>query len=54
MQPRSLSRMPLMTGKSPCGVLYGALRDAAYKLRGEAEKERSLHQQEGIWEVEEE
>ena len=43
-----------MTGKALCGVLSGTLRDAAYKLRGEAEKEKRLHQQEGIWEVEEE
>ena len=28
-----------------CGVVYGALRDAAYKIRRIAEKEISLHEQ---------
>ncbi len=32
-----------------CGVLYGVLRDAAYKLRSLAEKERTIHQQKGLW-----
>ena len=32
-----------------CGVLYGTLRDSAYKLRELAEKERDLHQKNGIW-----
>ncbi len=36
---------------SSCGVLYGTLRDAAYKLRSEAEKEKELHLQNGIWDV---
>jgi len=35
-----------------CGVLYGALRDAAYKLRSLAEEEKQLHQQNGIWDIE--
>lgn len=34
-----------------CGVLYGTLRDAAYKLRQLAEEERTLHQNEGVWDV---
>jgi hypothetical protein len=34
-----------------CGVLYGSLRDAAYKLRGDAEQERSRHMQRGIWDL---
>jgi len=34
-----------------CGVLYGVLRDAAYKLRNLAEKERSIHQQKDLWDV---
>ncbi len=38
---------------SSCGVLYGTLRDAAYKLRSEAEKERSLHMEMGLWDVDE-
>lgn len=36
-----------------CGVLYGNLRDAAYKLRLEAEKEKALHKDKGIWDVDE-
>jgi hypothetical protein len=32
-----------------CGVLYGMLRDSAYKLRLLAEKEIILHQESGIW-----
>lgn len=34
-----------------CGVLYGMLRDAAYKLRKEAEKEKKLHQENGFWDM---
>lgn len=37
-----------------CGVLYGTLRDSAYKLRNLAEEERLLHQKNGQWDVEEE
>ncbi len=36
---------------SSCGVLYGMLRDAAYKLRKEAEKEKMLHQEKGSWDI---
>lgn len=32
-----------------CGVLYGTLRDSAYKLRELAEKERELHKEKGFW-----
>ncbi len=32
-----------------CGILYGILRDAAYRLRGEAEEERRRHQERGAW-----
>lgn len=34
-----------------CGVLYGILRDSAYKLRQLAEKEREAHIQKGLWMV---
>ncbi len=34
-----------------CGVLYGNLRDAAWKLRKEAERERTLHKQRGNWDI---
>ncbi|OGS34678.1 MAG: hypothetical protein A2293_02825 [Elusimicrobia bacterium RIFOXYB2_FULL_49_7] len=37
-----------------CGVLYGILRDAAYKIRGYAEKERRKHIQAGAWQREKE
>ncbi len=36
---------------SSCGVLYGTLRDAAWKLRREAERERSMHIQSGHWDI---
>lgn len=32
-----------------CGILYGVLRDAAYKLKKLAEKERQTHIQKGWW-----
>ncbi len=32
-----------------CGVLYGVLRDSAYKIRQLAEKEKSRHQAKGWW-----
>ena len=34
-----------------CGVLYGMLRDSAYKLRSLAEKEINLHKQSGLWDI---
>lgn len=36
-----------------CGVLYGTLRDSAYKLRGLAEQEIDLHKEAGLWDVDE-
>jgi hypothetical protein len=36
-----------------CGVLYGNLRDAAYKIRDLAEKEKQYHQECGWWDIEE-
>ena len=35
-----------------CGVLYGSLRDTAYKLRRLAEKEVEIHKEAGLWESE--
>jgi len=35
---------------SGCGVLYGVLRDAAYKLWRLAEEEKKRHQAKGWWE----
>ena len=32
-----------------CGVLYGILRDSAYKLRKLAEKEKEAHIRKGQW-----
>ena len=34
-----------------CGVLYGTLRDSAYKLRDLAEQEKKLHLKNGIWDL---
>ncbi len=33
-----------------CGVLYGMVRDCAYKLRARAEEEKLKHKEKGIWE----
>ena len=32
-----------------CGILYGILRDSAYKIKKLAESERSKHQKKGWW-----
>jgi len=32
-----------------CGVLCGVVRDCAYKIRAEAERERDAHKAKGIW-----
>ena len=32
-----------------CGVLYGILRDSAYKLKQIAETEREQHRKKGWW-----
>ena len=36
-----------------CGVLYGVLRDSAYKLKQLAEKEKQAHIEKGQWKVDE-
>jgi hypothetical protein len=36
-----------------CGVLYGMLRDSAYKLKTLAEKEKEIHIENGIWDSKE-
>ena len=36
-----------------CGVLYGTLRDSAYKLRSLAEQEIELHKKTGLWDIKE-
>lgn len=33
-----------------CGVLYGVLRDSAYKLRNLAEQEKDIHIKNNLWE----
>lgn len=35
-----------------CVVLYGIIRDCAYRIRGRAEREREVHRVMGIWEEE--
>lgn len=35
---------------SGCGVLYGIVRDAAYKIKKLAEEEREAHIRKGWWE----
>ncbi|MDL1959923.1 MAG: hypothetical protein LWX01_11055 [Deltaproteobacteria bacterium] len=34
-----------------CGVLYGVLRDSAYKIRKLAETEKEAHMKKGWWKV---
>jgi len=34
-----------------CGVLYGVLRDSAYKIQKLAEAEREAHVRKGRWQV---
>ena len=34
-----------------CRVLYGVIRDCAYKIRTQAERERDAHKRKGIWDV---
>ena len=33
-----------------CRVLYGVVRDCAYKIRAQAEREREEHKKKGTWE----
>jgi len=32
-----------------CGILYGVLRDAAFKIKGLADKEKQSHIRKGWW-----
>ncbi|NQU42596.1 hypothetical protein HQ520_04875 [bacterium] len=32
-----------------CVVLFGVLRDCAYKIRAEAEREKEMHRWHGVW-----
>ena len=32
-----------------CGILYGVLRDSAYKLQKLAEEEKAAHVSKGLW-----
>jgi hypothetical protein len=34
-----------------CAVLFGIVRDCAYKIRGRAERERDVHRVLGLWDV---
>ena len=34
-----------------CGILYGILRDSAYKLKQLAEKEKTAHMEKGWWDM---
>jgi len=35
-----------------CGILYGIVRDSAYKIKRLAEKEREMHVSKGWWQEE--
>ncbi|MBA4386522.1 MAG: hypothetical protein C0404_00995 [Verrucomicrobia bacterium] len=32
-----------------CSVLYGVVRDCAYRIKGQAEQEKERHKSKGIW-----
>ena len=32
-----------------CGILYGILRDSAYRIKKIAESEKKIHQEKGKW-----
>jgi hypothetical protein len=32
-----------------CGIMYGILRDCAYKIKKVAEEEKKAHMQKGLW-----
>ena len=34
-----------------CGVLYGVLRDSAYKIKKLAEEEKEAHMRKGWWQL---
>ena len=34
-----------------CCVLYGIIRDCAYKIRAQAECEREIHKQKCLWDI---
>lgn len=34
-----------------CLVLYGIIRDCAYKIRAQAEREREIHKEKGLWDI---
>lgn len=35
-----------------CHVLYGIIRDCAYKIRAQAQRERAIHRDKGSWDPE--
>ncbi len=44
----------LDSGDDGCRVLYGVVRDCAYKIRAQAEREREAHKLKGVWDDEKE
>ena len=38
-------------GDDGCAVLFGVVRDCAYKIRAEAEREKKAHISQGKWEA---
>jgi hypothetical protein len=42
-------RGDLLREDDGCGILYGVLRDAAYKIRKMAESEKETHIKKGRW-----
>ena len=42
-------RGDLLREDDGCGILYGILRDAAYKIRKMAESEKETHIKKGHW-----
>ena len=36
-------------GDTGCGIMYGILRDSAYKIKNLAEEEKEAHKKKGWW-----
>ncbi len=37
------------SGDDGCVLLYGVVRDCAYKVRNQAEREKKDHERRGVW-----
>ena len=49
MKPCNLHIIKTLKLDNGCGILYGVLRDSAYKLKKLAEEEKQNHMVKGWW-----